>query len=144
MRDDALVHPRFPVPVGADGVVPPLVQDLVGDEVINVSAAHVRHLKYAVIDHDQRAAFVAIPGKEPFRNREVLVRIWPEPPGIGGDGFRRDPDHFLREERMLGQGQDAQRHAVDLADVLLEPVAGQQREIAKHARGRLVVRPTIG
>src|SRR5206468_12881948 len=64
------VHPGFSVAIGADHVVPPLMANLVGHQIIDISVCGLGHVEDALVDHDQVAALVAVPAEVGLGDRK--------------------------------------------------------------------------
>jgi hypothetical protein len=137
------VHPGLGVAVGADGVVPPLMRQLVLQEIGWILLGDVRHVEDAVVDHHEPAAFVAGPAEAAFDDRELRIRITPEPLVVDGQRFGRGLDEHLRIKGVLRRRQAADAYAVRLAGPFLEASARGQREVAHADRIELNLLPAV-
>src|SRR5437763_15099749 len=124
----ALVHTGLAVAVGADDVVPPLVAELMRDEVFDEAAGNMRRRENALINHDQSGALVAVPAEVGLDDGELGVRIRPKPAFVDRKRLAGPADHFARIMRVLGQSQTAYWLGSDLGGERLETGTADPRE----------------
>ncbi len=129
----AFVHPGLGIAVDADDVEPPLVADLVRDQLVDEVAGAMRQPEDPRVDHHQAAALVAVPAEVRLADGEVRVRVRPKPPLVRLEGLGRDPDHLLRVELVPGQREAMQADRPNLAHAFLVAGAAGQAEVP-HAR----------
>src|SRR5438105_12485653 len=104
--------------------------DFVGHELFDKRRAKVRHGEHALVDHDQSAAFVAVPAEIGFGNGELGVGKGPEPLTVDGDRLANRADHLAGEVGVLGEGDAAYLNGPRLAEKFLITGAAQESEIA--------------
>ena len=119
------------------------MQDFVGHQILDVALAELRHLKHAIVDHHECAAFISVPREITLGDGEVLVRIGAEPARIGWNRLGGNADGFPRIPFVLRQCETLDGDAFHFADVLLVTRAAQEREIAQRARIGLPLDPSI-
>ena len=104
--DQALVHERLGIAVGADDVPPPLVACLVGDQVVDVALAGRGQPHHPVVDQDQARAFVAVPAEERGGDLELGVEVRAEPLLVERDDLAGVVEGSLGIAVMLGEAVD--------------------------------------
>ncbi len=129
--DEAFVHERFGIAIGADDVPPPLVGDFMGDEVVEIPFAGGRHVEYAVVDHDQAGAFVAVPAEERSHHFHFVVGKRPEPVFVQGQHFGHVIEGPAGVGVVLVLGEHTGGDMADLAFDDLKPVRADDGEIAR-------------
>ena len=145
-----LVHPRLAVAVGADQVVPPLMTGFVGDEVLDVALADVRHAEDALVDHDQGAALVAVPAEIRFDDGEIGLRDRGRSAAVVRDDLGDRLEHEAGVMFVFGEGEAVQAHRRQagqrrgLGGEFDEAGAAQEGEVAHAVGGDVHLLLTVG
>ena len=139
----AFIHPGFRVAIGANDVVPPLMSELVLQEVGRIGLGDMGHVEHAVIDHHEGAALVARPAEATFHDGELLVRITSEPFVIDRQRLLGRFEECLGVKGMLRRRQAADLDAIRFADPFFEASAGDQGEIAHADRLEFEFLPAV-
>ena len=129
IRGQPFIHPRLAVAVGADHVVPPLVADFMGYEIVHKGPGKMRHAEDALVDHHQAGALIAVPAEVRLGDGELVVGIRTEPLAVRRNRLAGDADHLLRIVLVLRKGQHSNADGPRLAGVFLVAVAAQDGEI---------------